>query len=176
MFIRRDNVDQVNRSPRDIRIRDQDRTHRNTQIVFQQLLFVVDDDCVELISKSPRSNVPLIERREGSEVRVSTLILVLLSPRNEVKQEDFHDMLKSCLMTHSRYQGEVFCLNFGVERVLRDHFSNHCAMPALAPHVADFNQRVTVVYDSRKLEPRLDRSALAATVDVKQQAVQPTDS
>ena len=76
-------------------------------------------------------------------------------------------------MTHSRYQGEVYFLNFGVERVLRDQISNLRAMSALAPHVADIHQRVTAVYDARKLEPRLDRSALAVAVDIKQQAVQP---
>eukprot|EP00919_Chromeraceae_sp_WS-2016_P000061 GHVR01000197.1.p2 GENE.GHVR01000197.1~~GHVR01000197.1.p2 ORF type:complete len:139 (+),score=16.16 GHVR01000197.1:454-870(+) len=82
-------------------------------------------------------------------------------------------MLKSCLMTHSRYQGEVFFLNFGVERFIRNQFSNLRAMSALAPHVADIHQRVTAVHDTRKLEPRLDRSALAVAVDIKQQAVQP---
>ena len=124
MLVRGDNVDQVNHRPRDIRIRDQDRTHRDTKVVIQQLFFVIDDHCIELTSKSPRSNIPFIERREGCEVRVSTIDPVLLSARNEVGQEDFHDVLKLCLMTHARDQGDMFPLGFGVERVIRDTISN----------------------------------------------------
>ena len=95
--VRWNDVDKINRRPRKVSVRDQDGTHGHPQIVLDQLFFIENDHNVVHTSKPSRGNVPIVERWEGGEVRMSPVVVVHDSTGDETHRKDAQDILNFVL-------------------------------------------------------------------------------
>ena len=124
-------IDQIDRRPREVRVSDQYGIHRQPQIAFDQLFSVENDHHIVFTCKPSWGKVPIVERWEGREVRMSAIISALVSTGDETNREDVLELLELCLMTNARDQVKMTRVDLGVDRVVGDELGNVCAVPAL---------------------------------------------